>query len=65
MDLSFIITAFIAGILTFLAPCTIPLVPEYLGFISGVSMQDLQETIKIKIGAEENFFEWDLIYYWL
>ena len=37
MDLSLIIPAFLAGILTFLAPCTLPLVPGYLGFISGAS----------------------------
>lgn len=38
MDISigFIISAFVAGLLTFLAPCTLPLVPAYLGFISGV-----------------------------
>ncbi|MBI2120220.1 MAG: sulfite exporter TauE/SafE family protein [Parcubacteria group bacterium] len=30
-----IIPAFIAGLLTFLAPCTLPLVPAYLAFISG------------------------------
>lgn len=32
-----LIPAFIAGLLTFLAPCTLPLVPAYLAFISGVS----------------------------
>jgi len=37
-----IIPAFIAGLLTFLAPCTLPLVPGYLGFISGVSLEDLK-----------------------
>lgn len=37
MDFSLVIPAFIAGLLTFLAPCTLPLVPGYLGFISGVS----------------------------
>ncbi len=37
-----IIPAFIAGLLTFLAPCTLPLVPGYLGFISGVSLADLE-----------------------
>ena len=31
------IPAFISGVLTFLAPCTLPLVPGYLGFISGSS----------------------------
>lgn len=36
MPLTLIIPAFIAGLLTFLAPCTFPLVPGYLSFISGV-----------------------------
>ena len=49
MDLSLIIPAFIAGILTFLAPCTLPLVPGYLGFISGVSTNDLQNQTNSKI----------------
>lgn len=35
--------AFIAGLFTFLAPCTLPLVPGYLGFISGVSLRDLSD----------------------
>lgn len=35
--------AFVAGLLTFLAPCTLPLVPGYLGFISGASLQDLKD----------------------
>lgn len=41
-----IIPAFIAGMLTFLAPCTLPLLPGYLAFISGVSLQDLQDPLK-------------------
>lgn len=32
-----LIPSFIAGLLTFLAPCTLPLVPAYLAFISGSS----------------------------
>lgn len=48
MEFSLIIPAFIAGILTFLAPCTLPLVPAYLGFISGVSAQDLQDPLKAR-----------------
>lgn len=35
-DFSIIIPAFIAGVLTFFAPCTLPLVPAFLGIISGV-----------------------------
>lgn len=48
MDISLIISAFIAGILTFLAPCTLPLVPGYLGFISGTSLEDLKDPEKSK-----------------
>lgn len=44
MDLGLIMTAFIAGLLTFLAPCTLPLVPGFLGFISGVSVDELQNS---------------------
>lgn len=43
MELGLIIPAFIAGILTFLAPCTFPLVPGYLGFISGTSLGTMKD----------------------
>lgn len=43
MEYSLIIPAFIAGLLTFLAPCTLPLVPAYLGFISGASVSELRD----------------------
>ncbi|MBI2476024.1 MAG: sulfite exporter TauE/SafE family protein [Candidatus Taylorbacteria bacterium] len=55
MEFSLIIPAFIAGILTFLAPCTLPLVPGYLGFISGVSANDLQDQTKAKIARRKIF----------
>jgi len=48
MSFALIIPAFIAGLLTFLAPCTLPLVPGYLGFISGVSLEDLKDPTKTK-----------------
>lgn len=47
MEFSLIIPAFIAGILTFLAPCTLPLVPGYLGFISAASLEDLKNPDKV------------------
>ncbi len=46
--ISLIIPSFLAGVLTFLAPCTLPLVPGYLGFISGVSLEDLKDPEKAK-----------------
>ncbi len=46
MDFTLIIPSFIAGLLTFLAPCTLPLVPGYLGFISGASIDDLKDPEK-------------------
>lgn len=49
MDFSLIIPAFIAGLLTFLAPCTLPLVPGYLVFISGVSLGDLRDPAKSRV----------------
>ena len=48
ISIVFIISVFIAGILTFLAPCTLPLVPAYIGFISGVSADDLSDPKKAK-----------------
>ena len=42
-----IIPVFVAGLLTFLAPCTLPLVPAYLGFISGVSTKELQDPRRV------------------
>ncbi|MDG1949627.1 MAG: cytochrome c biogenesis protein CcdA [bacterium] len=47
-SVSLILPAFIAGLLTFLAPCTLPLVPAYLGFISGASAKDLQDPTKLQ-----------------
>lgn len=44
--LGLVLSAFVAGMITFLAPCTLPLVPAYLGFISGVSTKDLEDPLK-------------------
>lgn len=34
--------AFAAGVLGFLSPCIVPLIPGYLSFVSGVSLADLE-----------------------
>lgn len=46
METNLIIPSFIAGLLTFIAPCTLPLIPAYLGFISGVPLKDLKDAEK-------------------
>lgn len=39
-----LITAFAAGLLSFLSPCVLPLIPGYISFISGASLQELTAT---------------------
>lgn len=39
--------SFLAGLFTFLAPCTLPLVPAFLGIISGVGPEQLQNPVEI------------------
>jgi len=36
-----LVMAFFAGLLTFLSPCILPLIPAYISFITGVSIDDL------------------------
>ncbi|MGC8809843.1 MAG: cytochrome c biogenesis CcdA family protein, partial [bacterium] len=39
-DLSFFL-AFLAGLISFLSPCVLPLLPSYLAFITGLSFEEL------------------------
>jgi cytochrome c-type biogenesis protein len=41
----------VAGILSFLSPCVLPLVPPYLVYISGVSLEDLSQDKSPQGGA--------------
>lgn len=34
--------AFAAGLLSFLSPCVLPLIPSYVGFLTGLSAEELQ-----------------------
>src|SRR5437870_3046763 len=37
-----IFVAFAAGVFSFLSPCVLPLIPSYLSFISGVSLEEMR-----------------------
>jgi cytochrome c-type biogenesis protein len=37
-----LITAFGAGFLSFVSPCVLPLIPGYLSFVSGVSLEEMR-----------------------
>jgi cytochrome c-type biogenesis protein len=39
-----ILAAFVAGVLSFISPCVLPLIPGYLSFISGATLDEMQGT---------------------
>ena len=40
-----VLIAVTAGLLSFLSPCVLPLVPSYLSFVTGMSLEDLEEPV--------------------
>lgn len=50
--------AFLAGLLSFLSPCILPLIPSYLSFIGGISLLELQRnrTMRFSIFLQTLFF---------
>ncbi|MBS1269526.1 MAG: Thiol:disulfide interchange protein DsbD [Gammaproteobacteria bacterium] len=40
-----VVTAFVAGLISFLSPCVLPLVPGYLSYISDQSLSDVEKRI--------------------
>lgn len=41
LDISYPV-AFVSGLISFFAPCVVPLLPAYIGYVTGVSINDLQ-----------------------
>ena len=41
--------SFTAGLLSFLSPCVLPLIPSYVSFITGLSLDDLQRSRRIAL----------------
>lgn len=49
-------TAAFAGLVSFLSPCVLPLIPGYISFISGVSFEDLQQGVPDRKAARRVFW---------
>jgi cytochrome c-type biogenesis protein len=45
------LAAFVAGLLSFLSPCVLPLVPGYVSLISGASVEELQSQQRRVLGT--------------
>jgi cytochrome c-type biogenesis protein len=41
--MAFYVSSFVAGILSFLSPCILPLVPGYVSFVTGISLEEFQQ----------------------
>ena len=50
-----LIIAFGAGLISFLSPCVLPLIPGYISFVSGQSLKELQESKSYHIGPIVKF----------
>lgn len=44
-------TSFIAGCLSFVSPCVLPLIPGYVSFISGLSLEEMREVSEGRAAA--------------
>ena len=53
IDLSMVglLTAFAAGLISFLSPCVLPLVPGYLSYVGGVSLEELRDDARSRLRA--------------
>jgi cytochrome c-type biogenesis protein len=48
--------ALIAGLLSFFSPCILPLVPAYLGYLTGVMVNEMQSARRLAIWLHALFF---------
>jgi cytochrome c-type biogenesis protein len=45
-----LVVAFAAGLLSFLSPCVLPLVPSYIGFLTGMSLPEMSGRRRVALG---------------
>ena len=51
-----LVVAFTSGIVSFFAPCVVPLLPAYVGYVSGVSLQELQKEGGVRLYRKQLIF---------
>ena len=44
-----IVVAFLAGLLSFLSPCVLPLVPSYIGFLTGMTLGEVGDRRRVAL----------------
>jgi cytochrome c-type biogenesis protein len=44
-----LLVAFAAGLLSFLSPCVLPLVPSYLGFLTGMTLPEVEQRRRVAL----------------
>ena len=50
-----LLIAFGAGLISFLSPCVLPLIPGYISFISGASLNEILAKKKISSSVVHHF----------
>lgn len=51
-----IFAAFLGGIISFLSPCVLPLIPGFLAYLSGTSLGDTSKSARLKMFINSVFF---------
>ena len=55
-----LIVALFAGLISFLSPCVLPIVPPYLAYMSGVALSDVENKRESqKLFLRHYFLFWD------
>lgn len=50
-----LLAAFAAGFLSFVSPCVLPLIPGYISFVSGVSLEEMRGESAVKASRSQVF----------
>ena len=57
-----IVVAFIAGIISFVSPCVLPIIPGFLAYLSGTSTSDENARLKIFLNSAAFVIGFSLIF---